>query len=238
MHKLLVTLLGAPGSGKGTLARLCVDRLGVASLSTGDLCRAHIANGTSLGKEIDRVIKAGGLVSDHTINALVIEWFKDNWPTAKGVLLDGYPRTKGQAEGLLKFLRDEGLFEDFAVAVLNVEESVIVARLAARVVCSNKACQAVYSLIAKRPLQEGICDLCGSKLIRRADDNEDAVRERLKIYKQHLDGLLGVYRASNCRIEIISVKDQTISQVYEEFECRFGGEVLNSDEIAGDRDQE
>jgi adenylate kinase len=222
MQKLLISLMGPPGSGKGTSAKMCEERLGMATLSTGDLCRRHIAEETELGKKIEAITTTGSLIPDSWVTEMVIEWFRDTWPRSNGVILDGYPRTEGQAESFAKFLKLEGLENNFVVVMLEVPDEVLVSRLANRLLCSSQDCQAVYSLLAYTPRVEGLCDQCGAELIRRDDDSEETVRDRLAVYECHKKELEAAFQHLGCRIERIPVSNQTVPQVFAELKRRVG----------------
>jgi len=217
VRKLLLSLFGAPGSGKGTLARACKERLGLTNLSTGELCRRYVAQKTEIGKQIIKITESGGLVPDELMVTIVTTWFEEVWLHAQGVLLDGFPRTKGQVIAFMNFLKNRGLEHYLSVVVLNVAHETLIERLASRLVCSNKNCQEIYSRIIRLPRRENLCDTCGSAVLRRVDDEEDAVKERLKIYDQHRETLLRTYRLLGCHVATIEVGRQTVEQVFEEF---------------------
>lgn len=200
----IVIFLGAPGSGKGTLSRLCEDRLGWKQLSTGDLCRHHIEHGTQLGKEIDLCIKSGKLVADSLIIEMVVQWLEEHAREYQTVILDGFPRTRVQAESFLNLTKTA--FPDVALKVyqLIVPDQEIIERISTRVVCSNSNCQAIYS---ERKLgadwDDKRCVRCESSLIKRSDDAPEKIAVRLDNYYQHVKNLLDVYKEAN--IEIISI---------------------------------
>lgn len=216
MKQQLVVLMGPPGSGKGSLSRPLVDDMGWLQLSTGNLCRFHIAQQTPIGKEIDLIIKSGKLVHDELIAAMVEEWIAEQ-PIDKTILLDGYPRTAEQATLLLTMVKNGSY--DLKIFDFSVQDQVIVDRLAHRIVCSNKACQAVYSDRSdstQAPLQKGICNLCSAKLVRRADDEPGAISERLRIYHTHAQELMNFFVEAGipvCHID----GNKSIDMVYDEF---------------------
>lgn len=188
---VLMVLLGAPGAGKGTQARLIVEHFRLLHLSTGDLLRKNIHEGTDLGARAAPLMNNGQYVPDDLINAMV-EAQLDRPEAACGVIFDGYPRTLQQAEALDDLLRRRGHPLDVTIH-LHVDTEVLVARLAGRRVCTG--CGAVYHLKTMPPLRPGICDACGSPLVQREDDNEETVRKRMEVYRAQTEPLLDYYRA-------------------------------------------
>lgn len=187
-----VILLGPPGCGKGTQARLLSSRLGLAHVSTGDLLREAIRNNTPVGVKARVFMDAGKLVPDETVNDLVHERFRRiDRPTT--FLLDGYPRTLSQAAVCKKLLTDirQPLT---AVILLDVTDEEILRRITGRLTCPNKSCGAVYHATSKQPKVPGVCDLCKSKLIQRDDDNEKTVRSRLEVYHRETAELVPYFR--------------------------------------------
>lgn len=188
---MLVVLLGAPGAGKGTQAKLIVDRFHLLHLSTGDLLRRNIAEGTDLGRKAAPYLDSGWYVPDEVINGMVGAQL-DRPEARRGVVFDGYPRTLQQAETLDALLCDKD--RPLAVAIhLEVDTEDLVARLSGRRVCVG--CGAVYHTQSMPPLEAGVCDVCGSALIQRADDNETTIRRRMEVYKAQTEPLLDYYRA-------------------------------------------
>lgn len=210
----IIIFLGAPGSGKGTLSRLCVDKLGWRQLSTGDLCRHHIEAGTEIGKEIDFTIKSGTLVRDSVIIEMVAQWLKANAETADTVILDGFPRTVVQASSFIAMMNDD--FKHVAVKIyqLVVPDSEIVERLTSRLVCSNKDCQAIYSSREESFLQTN-CEVCGAKLVRRVDDSFDKINSRLSNYHYHIGQLLEYYRGLEFHIVSLDA-NRSVDSVFQE----------------------
>lgn len=200
---------GPPGAGKGTLAQLVVEKLGWVELSTGALCRKHIAEGTELGKQIDFAIKSGTLVDDEVIIDMVAQWIEQHIGTAQGIIFDGFPRTLVQAELFVKLIKER--FDQLDVSVVNFEisDQTIVERLSSRRTCQNKQCQAIYSVRPgsdRNPKVAGICDRCGSSLEQRTDDKPETITTRLKVYKQHAQPLLDYYQQHGLTIEHIDVE--------------------------------
>ena len=185
-----VILLGPPGAGKGTQARRLIDRFGIAQLSTGDMLRAAVTAGTEIGKKAKSIMDAGGLVSDEIVNAIVAERV-DQPDCANGFILDGYPRTLTQADSTEAMLKRKGMELD-RVVEMRVDDDVLVHRVSGRFTCGN--CGEVYHDEDHRPKVEGICDECGSSdFKRRADDNAETMRTRLRAYYKETSPLVGYY---------------------------------------------
>ena len=178
-------LLGAPGAGKGTQAEILCKKLGIPSISTGNILRAAIKDGTPTGLKAKSYIDAGKLVPDEVIIGIVNERLSQD-DCAKGYILDGVPRTIAQAEALEK----AGIRFD-AVVSIEISEDEILRRMSGRRVC--EACGSSYNVEAVPPRVEGICDNCGGKLIQRKDDTPETVRERLKVYHTETEPLVGFY---------------------------------------------
>ena len=178
-------LLGAPGAGKGTQAEILCKKLGIPSISTGNILRAAIKDGTPTGIQAKSYIDAGKLVPDEVIIGIVNERLSQD-DCAKGYILDGVPRTIAQAEALEK----AGVKFD-AVVSIEISEDEILRRMSGRRVC--EACGSSYNVEAVPPRVEGVCDNCGGKLIQRKDDTPETVRERLKVYHTETEPLVGFY---------------------------------------------
>ena len=187
--------IGPPGAGKGSVANLCTKRFGWMQVSTGNLCRKHIAEETKIGKEIDLIIKSGKLISDDTITDMVSEWLYENAHRTSGIIFDGYPRTIVQAKDFGHVLKKVFPTINERVVVFKVPDDVVVDRLCRRFICQNKDCQAVYAMDPNIPLDQVlICNECGAPLGRRSDDEESAVRRRLVVYHKHEKELVDFYR--------------------------------------------
>ena len=185
-------LLGPPGAGKGTQAKLIVDNHGIPQLSTGDMLREAVANGTEVGKQAKAIMDAGKLVSNEIVNAIVSERL-DQDDCKKGFILDGFPRTLDQAEALSVMLKEKGTELDHVVE-LKVDDEALVERVSGRYTCSN--CGEGYHDTFKQPKEEGICDRCGAtEFKRRPDDNAETLRTRLMSYYKETSPLLGYYFA-------------------------------------------
>ena len=184
-----IILMGAPGAGKGTLAKQLIS-LGLIHISTGDMFREAINEGTELGKLANSYIKDGNLVPDDVTIGIVRERLsKDD--CKNGFLLDGFPRTLPQAEALEKMSKEISRPIDVVIN-LDCDEEELVRRISGRRVCKN--CGAPYHITNKKPLVEGICDICGGPLIQRKDDNEESLKVRLQHYVQDTKPLLDFYQ--------------------------------------------
>lgn len=184
-----IIMLGAPGAGKGTQAKLIAEKYGVPHISTGDIFRANIKNGTELGKEAKEYMDKGLLVPDElTVRLLLDRVAQDD--CKNGYVLDGFPRTIPQAEVLDKELTKLGDSVDFAVDV-DVPDENIIRRMSGRRACLN--CGATYHIVNILPKKEGICDVCGSELVLRDDDQPETVKNRLKVYHEQTQPLIEYY---------------------------------------------
>ena len=184
-----IIMLGAPGAGKGTQAKLIAEKYGVPHISTGDIFRANIKNGTELGKEAKEYRDQGLLVPDElTVRLLLDRVAQDD--CKNGYVLDGFPRTIPQAEVLDKELTKLGDSVDFAVDV-DVPDENIIRRMSGRRACLN--CGATYHIVNIPPKKEGICDVCGSELVLRDDDQPETVKNRLKVYHEQTQPLIEYY---------------------------------------------
>jgi adenylate kinase len=185
-------LLGPPGAGKGTQARMLMDRFGLVQLSTGDLLRGAVSAGTEAGLAAKAVMERGELVSDEIVLSVLRERL-DQPDVAAGTILDGFPRTAAQAEALDTLLEERGQQID-AVISLEVDDDAMVARVSGRYTCAS--CGEGYHDSFKQPATDGVCDKCGgSEMKRRADDNADTVRTRLKAYHADTAPLIDYYAA-------------------------------------------
>jgi adenylate kinase len=185
-----IILLGPPGAGKGTQASRLVEERAMVQLSTGDMLRAAVAAGTEIGLKAKAIMDSGGLVSDDIVNALIDEKLSGLAP-GQGVIFDGYPRTRGQAESLDKLLAAHGRRLDVVVE-LEVDEEALVDRISGRFTCAK--CGEGYHDRYKRPKVAGICDVCGStEFKRRPDDNAETVRTRLAEYRAKTAPILPFY---------------------------------------------
>ena len=191
-------LLGAPGAGKGTQAEILCKRLGIPSISTGNILRAAIKDGTPTGVQAKSYIDAGQLVPDEVISGILNERIARD-DCAKGYILDGVPRTIGQA----KAMEESGIEIDAAIA-LEISEDEILRRMSGRRVC--EACGSSFNMEAIPPRVEGICDNCGGKLIQRQDDTPETVHKRLEVYHRETKPLVGYY-AEKGLLKVVDVSD-------------------------------
>jgi len=185
-----VVFLGPPGAGKGTQARELAGAWNVPQVATGDMLREAVAQGTPLGLEAKRYMDRGDLVPDDVIVGLIAERLA-RADAAKGVLLDGFPRTLAQAEALERLFGERGESLD-RVVYFDVPEGELLRRLTGRRVCP--ACQTAYHVVSAPPRRDGLCDRCGTALVQRVDDREATVRNRLSVYARQTEPLLEYYR--------------------------------------------
>lgn len=188
---MVIIMLGAPGTGKGTIASILTKSLEIPQVSTGDIFRKNIKEGTELGILAERYISKGQLVPDEVTIGIVEDRLKEN-DVKNGIILDGFPRTVKQAEELDKMLEKEGKKVDIVINLTTPEEEII-ERIVNRRVCSNQECKTVYNVLLNPPKQEGICDKCGEELIQRKDDTEETVKARLKSYMELTNPLVEYY---------------------------------------------
>ena len=192
-----IVLLGPPGAGKGTQAARIADALGVSRVSSGDLFREHQRNETSLGKLVRSYMDRGVLVPDEVTIKMIMEWI--NAPDrSRGFVLDGFPRTLGQANALDAELEDRGGIDK--VLFINVQKDELVRRLSGRLICS--ACQTPYNMHSSPPREADKCDRCGGELYQREDDRPDAVTKRIQVYAEETEPLVQYYREAGKLEEI------------------------------------
>jgi adenylate kinase len=184
-----LVLFGPPGSGKGTQAKLLVERLRIPHISTGDMLREHIQADNHLGRQVKGVMKTGALVDDATVNSLVFERLARP-DSANGFILDGYPRTRQQAMALHQWLQARGI--DELVIHLLVDYNSLITRLTGRRQCPR--CGALYNLFSNAPKKDEVCDRDGTKLVIRPDDSEAVIKERLDAYERQTQPLLAYFR--------------------------------------------
>lgn len=200
-----IIMLGAQGTGKGTVAGLISEQTGLPQISTGDIFRKNISEKTPLGVEADKYISKGNLVPDDITVPMVED--RLTWDDAKnGVILDGFPRTIEQAEKLDKILAKKGEKIDLVINLVTPKEEII-DRMLTRRVCTNQDCKATYNIKLHPPVKEGICDKCGSPLKQRADDSDpEAIKRRLEIYEEKTSPLVEYYKEKGVlRTETVSI---------------------------------
>lgn len=210
---MLIILLGAQGTGKGTVAGILSKENNWIQLSTGDIFRENISKGTELGVEANKYISKGCLVPDE-ITVSMVEKRLEELKDAEGIILDGFPRNLAQAEKLDEMLDKKGEKIDWVINLETPREEIIT-RMLNRRVCSNQACKATYNLVLHPSKVEGICDVCGSELIRRADDcDSSAIEKRLEIYDTQTKPLVDFYDKKG--IVIVEEISQKINRFAEE----------------------
>ena len=190
-------ILGAPGSGKGTSAMVLREKYSLAHISTGDIFRSNIKNGTPLGLEAKSYIDKGQLVPDSITIGMVEARLKEA-DCANGYILDGFPRTIAQAEALDEMLARSGDKIDAVISIV-VDDKIITDRVTSRRVCEK--CGASFNVKYKPTKVEGVCDICGGKVVQRADDNEETVAARLKTYYENTKPLIDFYQAKGLIVE-------------------------------------
>ncbi|MCP3661520.1 MAG: adenylate kinase [Gammaproteobacteria bacterium] len=207
-------LLGAPGAGKGTVAKILTALDGSVQISTGDILRGAVKDGTDLGKKADAFMKAGDLVPDDLIMRIMEERLQQD-DCASGFLLDGFPRTIPQAEDLKKLLARIGVELDMAVS-LDVPRDVILDRLTTRRTCANSDCQEIYNVKSKPTKVEGICDKCGSPVIQRDDETEEAISKRLDTYNEKTAPLTTFYEGEGMLFSVNATSSDTVVEAIKE----------------------
>lgn len=206
-------IMGRPGAGKGTQAANIKEYYGIPHISTGDMFRAAIKEGTGLGKLAKSYMDKGALVPDEVTIGIVKErLLKDD--CKKGFLLDGFPRNVLQAEALDSFMKEQGISLD-AVLDVNVDASILIRRIVGRRIC--KTCGATYHIDFNKPKKEGICDNCGTPLIQRADDTIETAGSRLEVYDKQTAPLLAYYEKQNLLKTVNG--DQELNKVFEDIKA-------------------
>lgn len=200
-----IIMLGAPGAGKGTQAKKIAEKYTIPHISTGDIFRANIKNGTELGQKAKTYMDQGLLVPDELVVDLVVDRLKQE-DCSNGYVLDGFPRTIPQAEALDQALAAIHEAVDYAINV-EVPDENIVSRMSGRRACVN--CGGTYHIVTVPPKHEGICDVCGGKLILRDDDAPETVQKRLKVYHEQTQPLIDYYAKKNILKEVDGTKDMT-----------------------------
>lgn len=205
---MYILLMGPPGAGKGTQAEKLIDAYKIPHISTGDMFRAAVAQGTELGKEAKKYMDAGGLVPDVVTIGIVREGLSKP-ECANGFILDGFPRTTEQAIALDGILKELGIKMTGVVNIV-VPDGDLVSRVTGRRICKN--CGATYHVVFNPTKVEGICDKCGGNLYQRDDDKEETVKKRLEAYHQQTEPLIAYYQKQGVYLEIDGT--QAIDKVY------------------------
>jgi len=207
-----IVLLGAPGAGKGTVAKLLSEVDGSVQISTGDILRGAVKSGSDLGTKAKEYMDSGGLVPDSLIMEIMETRLQED-DCAKGFLLDGFPRTIPQAEALEALLARLGIALDF-VASLEVPRDVILDRLTTRRTCSNSECQEIYNVKSNPPNPDGTCKKCGSPVIQRDDETEEAILNRLETYNEKTAPLIGFYEGKGLLRNFVSLSSKdTVAEI-------------------------
>ena len=216
---MILIMLGAPGTGKGTVASKLSGKLGIPQVSTGDIFRKAMAEKTPVGIEAEKYITNGMLVPDEVTIKIVEERLKDS-DVQNGLILDGFPRTIEQAEALDKMLEEAN--KNITLAInLETSEEEIIDRIVNRRVCSNQDCKTVFNTKLNPPKADGICDKCGSELKQRKDDNEETVKNRLVSYYKQSAPIVDYYKnkgllySSEVSIKINKMATDVANEVYE-----------------------
>lgn len=217
---MYIVMLGAPGSGKGSAAKILAKETSLPHISTGDMFREQIKKETELGKLANSYISKGQLVPDDITINIVRD--RLNWEDAiNGVILDGFPRTIEQARALDDILKEKGK-EITLVPELMISDQIIIERILNRATCSNKECGAIYNTKFKPPKVEGICDVCGAPLSTRTDDNEKTIQNRLEVYRQNSKELVEYYKENGVWTSIApddptagNASDQVVATILE-----------------------
>ncbi|OIU72909.1 adenylate kinase [Rossellomorea aquimaris] len=212
-----IVLMGLPGAGKGTQAEKIVEKYGIPHISTGDMFRAAIKDGTELGLKAKSFMDNGDLVPDEVTIGIVRERLSKE-DCEKGFLLDGFPRTVAQAEALENILADLGKKMNYVINI-NVDKDILMGRLTGRRIC--KECGATYHLVFNPPKEEGVCDRCGGELYQRADDNEETVQNRLDVNIKQTQPLLAYYEDKGYLKNIDGQQD--IDKVFADIDVLLGG---------------
>src|SRR5438309_2951550 len=204
-----VILLGAPGAGKGTQAKLIAGHYGIPHISTGDILRSNVARGTELGRKAKAVMERGELVSDDLVNGMVADRIKHP-DCDRGFVLDGFPRTVAQAEWLDRELAGKaGNTRPTVVVDVDVSYNQLLQRLTGRRTCPVDG--KIYNIYLQPPKENGVCDVCGTQLFQRVDDTEEVISERLKSYKRQTKPLEDFYRKKG-RLRLVN-GDQPVEKV-------------------------
>lgn len=205
-----IIMLGAPGAGKGTQAKKIAEKYHIPHISTGDIFRANIKNGTELGMKAKFYMDQGQLVPDDVTIGMLLDRISQE-DCAEGYVLDGFPRTIPQAESLTKALEERGESMDYAINV-DVPDQAIVTRMAGRRACL--ACGATYHIVYNAPKKENVCDVCGEGLVLRDDDKPETVQKRLTVYHDQTKPLIDYYGKAGILVTVDGTQD--LNKVFED----------------------
>lgn len=209
---MILIMLGAPGTGKGTVAEKLSKELNIPQISSGDIFRKAIQEKTALGQEVEGYLAKGALVPDE-LTIRVIEERLGQEDVKNGYILDGFPRTEEQARVLNEFLKANGKEVKAAINLTTPEEEII-ERISNRRVCSNQECKTVFNTKLNPPKQEGICDKCGSELIQRKDDNPETIKNRLEVYYKTAEQVRNFYQEQGKLVEfLVSEKTKLAAEI-------------------------
>lgn len=214
--KKIFTFLSPPGGGKGTLAQHCADKLNFLVLSTGDLFRQHVSNKTNIGQELNKYMEKGQLVPDELVVKMVKEWLISRKESERGIILDGFPRTVGQAQKLLEIIQRDMPEHTFRVVKLEIPQDEIMQRLINRRVCPSKSCQAIYNT-SMPEIADGKCLKCATELIQRKDDTPEVIADRFEVYNRHEKELINFYESEGLEIEKLDVSKKSPDVIFENF---------------------
>jgi adenylate kinase len=207
-----IILLGSPGAGKGTIAKLLSQDNGSVQISTGDILRSSIKEGTELGKKAKKYMDEGGLVPDSLIMDIMEKRLREP-DCRKGFILDGFPRTISQASQLKTILEKLNITLDY---VINLEAplNVILERLTTRRTCSNQTCQEIYNIRNNPPAEGNKCRKCGYMVVQREDETQEAITERIRVYNEKTAPLVGFYQKEKILRNVVSLKaDETFAEI-------------------------
>ncbi len=209
-----LVFLGAPGSGKGTMAELLSAKAGLVHISTGDMLRENVKEGTELGLKAKGYMDAGELVPDEVMVAMVADRLSRDDVRGSGFILDGFPRTMVQGESLDRTLDEAGMALD-RVLLFDAPDETILERLTGRRVC--RKCGRVYHIRFIPPKKEGVCDVCGGELYQRPDDREETIRNRLEVYRRQTADLIGYYEKKGLltKLDASLPRDEAFAKLWE-----------------------
>jgi adenylate kinase len=212
-----VILLGPPGAGKGTQAKMMIEKWRIPQVSTGDILRAAVREGTQLGLEAKGFMDEGGLVPDSVVIGIIEERIKEP-DAADGFILDGFPRTIAQAEALEKILSDNDRKIEHVISI-EVDDEELVTRLTGRRMC--KSCGESFHMVFNQPSVENVCDACSGELYQRDDDQEDTIRQRLEVYHEQTSPLIEYYRERGGLREVDGAG--SISDIFDQIAAKLVG---------------